>query len=510
MNLSNTWKTVFIALGTSICTLASYKAIVNASSDFTVLEEKEDKGIVKLANFPPTTPGDFTYAASVSAPSVVHIKAKSQQAYRSQGSIFDFFGFDDDMFGNGGGGGQRMQKQESSGSGVIISGDGYIVTNNHVVEGSEELEVITWNKKSYEATIVGTDPSTDIAVIKISETKLPAISFSNSDDVKVGEWVLAVGNPFNLENTVTAGIVSALSRSIDILGQSRSRGNSRGITDSPIESFIQTDAAVNPGNSGGALVNLQGNLIGINTAIASPNGAYAGYAFAVPSSIVKKVSTDLIKFGNVQRGFIGIQPVELDNRKAKEFKTDVEEGIYVQELPDGAAKDAGIRKGDVITKIDGVPIKSEPKFREMIGRKRPGEKVVITVNREGSVKDYTVTLKNNKGGEGIVKKDLESSLGFAALGIDIQDITTEDKEKFGIRNGVKISSIDESGTFSRETNIQEGFVITRIGNAKVNSVKDVKSAINQAKNDGEEYVVVCGIYPERPNKSYCVPVTFGN
>ncbi|MCL4130559.1 UNVERIFIED_CONTAM: hypothetical protein GTU68_031225 [Idotea baltica] len=278
-------------------------------------------------------------------------------------SIFDdFFGFDDKTFGS-----PRSQQQQSSGSGVIISKDGYIATNNHVVDGADELEVITYNKKSYIAEVVGVDPSTDIAVIKIKEKDLPSLTFANSDNVKVGEWVLAVGNPFNLESTVTAGIISAIES-----GQQE---------DTPIESFIQTDAAVNPGNSGGALVNLRGELIGINTAIASPNGAYAGYAFAVPSGIVKKVTTDLIKFGNVQRGYLGVVPVELDNKNAKEFEVKVSQGIYVRETTeDGAANVAGIEPGDVILKIDGADIKSEPKFRELIGIKRPGDKVKITVN----------------------------------------------------------------------------------------------------------------------------------
>ncbi|MCL4157806.1 UNVERIFIED_CONTAM: hypothetical protein GTU68_058086 [Idotea baltica] len=251
------------------------------------------------------------------------------------------------------GGRQRSQEQQSSGSGVIISKDGYIATNNHVVEGADELEVITYDKRIYTAEVVGVDPSTDIAVIRIKEKNLPSLVFADSDEVKVGEWVLAVGNPFNLESTVTAGIISAIGRDISILARSYQER--------------YTDAAVNPGNSGGALVNLRGELIGINTAIASPNGAYAGYAFAVPSGIVKKVTTDLIKFGNVQRGYLGVVPVELDNKNAEEYKVDLTEGIYVRETTeDGAANVAGIEPGDVITKIDGAIIKiPEPKFREL-------------------------------------------------------------------------------------------------------------------------------------------------
>jgi Do/DeqQ family serine protease len=380
MILNNSWKTALIAVMASVATVAAYRAIDGYRNDVVINEAGSNNSVMKFANLPAGQPGDFTFAASASAPAVVHIKAKSSRTVRQMPSPFDqFFGMGEDMFG-----GPRTQNQESSGSGVIISEDGYIVTNNHVIDGASELEVVTYNKKSYDAKVIGADPSTDIAVIKIEERKLPAITFGNSDDVKVGEWVLAVGNPFNLESTVTAGIISAIGRNINILGQNQQRRGqpSNQKQDSPIESFIQTDAAVNPGNSGGALVNLSGHLIGINTAIASPNGAYAGYAFAVPSGIVKKVSTDLIKFGNVQRGFIGLVPVELNNKNAKELDSDLDDGIYVAEVPEGgAANSAGIKKGDVITKVDGIETKSEPKFRELIGRKRPGEKVILTVNR---------------------------------------------------------------------------------------------------------------------------------
>lgn len=504
MTLSTSWKTAIIAVASSVATIAGYKAVSGYRND-VIINEAAGKGNASLVNFtgvPAGQPGDFTYAAGASAPAVVHIKAKSSRTVRQLPSIFDqFFGMDDDIFG-----GPRTQNQESSGSGVIISDDGYIVTNNHVVDGASELEVVTYNKKAYTATVIGTDPSTDIAVIKIEENRLPAITFGNSDDVKVGEWVLAVGNPFNLESTVTAGIISAIGRNINILGQNQRNGQPAKGSDSPIESFIQTDAAVNPGNSGGALVNLNGHLIGINTAIASPNGAYAGYAFAVPSSIVKKVSTDLIKFGNVQRGFIGLAPVELNNKNAKEFNSDLDEGIYVAEVPDGAAKDAGIKKGDVIMRVDGVETKSEPKFRELIGRKRPGEKVMLTVNRDGKVKDYTVTLRNNKGGEGIVKKDPETSTSFAKLGIELEDLSAKEKEKIGLRNGVRISSIDSEGYFGTQTNLEEGFIITRVGSAKVNSAKEVKDQINQAKKNGEEGVLICGIYEGSTSRNYCVGI----
>jgi S1-C subfamily serine protease len=267
------------------------------------------------------------------------------------------------------------------------------------------LEIVTFDKRSIKGKLVGSDPSTDIAVVKIDEKDLPALVFGNSDESKVGEWVLAVGNPFNLESTVTAGIISAIGRDISILKQKYARSAPEAAGDTPIESFIQTDAAVNPGNSGGALVNLKGELIGINTAIASPNGAYAGYSFAVPSSIVKKVTADIIRYGNVQRGYLGIVPIEINTKVAKELGLKASVGIYVKQVPDeGAAYAAGVREGDIIEKIDGIDIKTEPKFREMIGRKRPGESVTIHVNRDGKEKDFTVVLRNREGGKDIIKK----------------------------------------------------------------------------------------------------------
>lgn len=502
MTLNNSWKTALIAVAASVATVAGYRAFDGYRNDVVINEAGANGSVMKFANLPAGQPGDFTFAAAASTPAVVHIKAKSSRTVRQTPSVFDqFFGMDE-MFG-----GPRTQNQESSGSGVIISDDGYIVTNNHVVDGASELEVVTYNKKSYDAKVVGTDPSTDIAVIKIEERKLPSITFANSDDVKVGEWVLAVGNPFNLESTVTAGIISAIGRNINILGQNQRGAKQTQKSDSPIESFIQTDAAVNPGNSGGALVNLNGHLIGINTAIASPNGAYAGYAFAVPSSIVKKVSTDIIKFGNVQRGFIGLAPVELNNKNAKEFDSNLDEGIYVAEVPtDGAANDAGIKKGDVITKVDGIETKSEPKFRELIGRKRPGEKATLTINRNGKEKDYVVTLRNNKGGEGIVKKDPDLASTYGKLGITLEDLSSKEIEKIGLRNGVRISAINEEGFFGQQTNIEQGFIITRVGNVRVSSAKEVKDQINAAKKNGEEGVLICGVYEGSTSRNYCVGI----
>lgn len=495
--IRNHWKTILIALCTSVGTLAIYK-FSGLEKPTVVLSESRNGDstgkLVNLANLPAGTPGDFTYAASIGTPAVVHIKATSVRAVRQRmPSIFDdFFGFDmgDDFFGA-----PRNQQQQSSGSGVIISEDGYIATNNHVVEGADKLEVVTFDKRTFEATVVGVDPSTDIAVIKIDGKSFPTLSFGISDEVKVGEWVLAVGNPFNLESTVTAGIVSAIGRSINILDQSFGKRIQRGEeVDTPIESFIQTDAAVNPGNSGGALINLNGELIGINTAIASPNGAYAGYAFAVPSSTVKKVTTDLIKYGNVQRGYLQLNPVGLNDQNAKELGSKLTKGIYVQGVvEDGAADKAGIQAGDVIVQVDGIQTISEPRFRELIGRKRPGETVEVVVNRDGKEKKINVTLRNREGGKTILKEKPSSAV--SKLGLKIEDMKAPDLENLGLKYGVKVTGIDPSGIAARDTDIKKDFIITRVGNSRATSAEEVYKIVNEAITNKQEGILICGVYP---------------
>ena len=501
--MNNNLKVVGIAVLSSIATIGGYKMLGLEQKD-VIFSESKTPSIARLTDFAPGTPGDFTYAAEVSTPSVVHIKATAVRSVRQRSNPFeDFFGGGgmDDFFGQGGG---RSQSQESSGSGVIISADGYIATNNHVVEGAEGLEVILSDKKSYKAKVIGTDPSTDIAVIKIEATNLPAMPFGNSDNVKVGEWVLAVGNPFNLESTVTAGIISAKGRNIGILGQKNQQlrrydGGKEQQTNDSIESFIQTDAAVNPGNSGGALVNLKGELIGINTAIASPNGAYAGYAFAVPASIVKKVTADITKYGNVQRGYLGISLRELDGKQAEEFNTKVSEGIYVGDVLDnGAAKAAGIKKGDVITKIDGMDAISSPKFQELIGRKRPGETVVLTVNRDGATKEFSVTLRNRDGGKDLVKNDPGNKF-YEKLGVELEDLSAADKAKVG--SGIRIKKVFD-GEIANQTDLNEGFIIMKVGDKKVNTVAEFKKALQDAKDAGEDGVLIGGKYPNSSKTQY--------
>ena len=319
-------------------------------------------------------PMDFTGTAEKVTKAVVHIRStQTANSRRSQQEIPEqfrqFFQFDPGPQG----------PSQSTGSGVLINKDGYIVTNNHVVDGADVVEVTLYDNRELKAEVIGTDPDTDLAVIKINEKDLPYLSFVNSDESKVGEWVLAVGNPFNLNSTVTAGIISAKGRNIGIIN-SGSRDQSR----TAIESFIQTDAAINPGNSGGALVDLQGGLLGINTAIASPTGSYSGYGFAVPSNIVSKVVEDLLAFGTVQRGWLGVQVQNVNGDVAREFNLAVKEGAYVAEFPEkSAAKEAGLKEGDVVIKLDGTPIKSSTALIEYIGKKRPGDKIEVVVNRKG-------------------------------------------------------------------------------------------------------------------------------
>jgi serine protease Do len=351
---------------------------------------------------------DFSEVSEAVMPTVVHIKTISnpkqdQTAENGRGgqggqNPFDFFGPGFNMP-------QRPQgPQMASGSGVIISTDGYIVTNNHVVADADNIEVVLYDKRSYKGDVIGRDPNTDMALIKIDADNLNAITVGNSDESKVGQWVLAVGNPFNLTSTVTAGIISAKGRNIQLLGGG-----------SAIESFIQTDAAVNPGNSGGALVNTKGELIGINTAIASQTGQYEGYSFAVPANLMKKVIKDFKEFGEVQRGYLGVEIQDIDNKIAEEKGLSRPQGILVRSVNDNsAAEDAGVKKGDVIIKIDGITVNSVSSLQELVGTKRPGDHAKITLLRDNKEKEYDVILKNKDGKTGIITsatKEMKKGLG---------------------------------------------------------------------------------------------------
>src|ERR1700744_5907759 len=345
-------------------------------------------------------PGDFTDAASAAIPATVHIKTKTVRTVSNnlpkRNPFSDLFGIDpDDFFGNGNG--MRSMPEMASGSGVIISNDGYIVTNNHVVDGADEVTVTLSNRKSFKAKVVGADPSSDIAVIKIDAQGLPFLLYGNSDDVKIGQWVLAVGYPLTLGTTVTAGIVSAKDRTLDI---------NRRQSQTPVESFIQTDAAVNPGNSGGPLINTDGQLVGINSAIASPTGSYAGYSFTIPVNIVKKIVNDIMKFGTPQRAFLGISyprdDMSEDQKKESGIKDD-EAGIGLYVKSDGAAEHAGIKKGDVITKLNGVSVVTGAEMVGQIATYSPGDKITVTYKREGKETTVPIVLRNNSGTTTIVK-----------------------------------------------------------------------------------------------------------
>jgi serine protease Do len=330
------------------------------------------------------------------------------------------------------------------------------------------------DKREFKAKVISTDPSSDIAVIQVKSTNLPFLTFGDSDNLKVGEWVLAVGNPFNLESTVTAGIVSAKGRS-NIIDRTDKDMN-------PLESFIQTDAAVNPGNSGGALVNLKGELVGINTAIYSRTGQFAGYSFAVPVSIVRKVAADLIKFGNVQRGFLGVNIQEVNSKLVQEKDLKVNDGVYVGGFPVGgsSAQSAGLKVNDVIVKVDGVPTSSSSKLMELVGRKRPGETVVVTVNRDGDIKDFNVTLKNKEGNTNIVKGEVSTAITSDYLGAKLANLTAGDKEKYGVQNGVKMTEVDPNGRFGSQ-GFDRGFVITKIDDKAVSNAKDVAELLSNRK-----------------------------
>ena len=388
------------------------------------------------------------------------------------------------------------QRQAGLGSGVIISDDGYIVTNNHVIDGAERLEVTLNDNRNFTATIVGADPVTDLALIKIDAPDLHVIPMGNSEDLHVGEWVLAVGNPFGFTSTVTSGIVSAKARNISTTTQSPSSGG--------IEAYIQTDAAVNRGNSGGALVNLAGELVGINTAIYSQTGTYAGCSFAIPTSIVQKVVGDLKQFGTVQRAFLGISFVELSPEFiAKEGLKGVTRGIYVAEVQDRtAAKEAGLIKGDVITHINGAEVVSTGSLQEVLARCSPGDRIRITYVRDGKTANVDVTLRNRDGKTSVTTP--ETAMGI--LGATFEKASDELLEKLEISRGVQVSITDNSGRF-HEAGISDGFIITSVNNMKVSKPEDIEKIFDaiRALPAGEEKVMfISGYYPTGKAKYYAV------
>ena len=457
----------------------------------TVLGAPVGSKDVKYVNMPSAgaeSAVNFVTAAEMTVPAVVHIT--TTYVAQNQNQIFGQDPFYNLFFGTPAPQQRQPEAPMATGSGVIVSSDGYIVTNNHVIENAEKIEVTLNDKRSYIATLVGRDPNTDLALLKIKEQGLPSISYANSDDLKVGEWVLAVGNPFNLNSTVTAGIVSAKGRNLDVLASNPQNGVY------PIESYIQTDAAINPGNSGGALVNTAGQLVGINAAIKSNTGSYAGYSFAIPVNIVKKVSADLLEFGEVQRAFLGISIRDLDAKLAEEKHIKTIKGVYVNTVTGGGAgESAGLRDGDVIVKIANQDVNNVPELQEQVGKFRPGDKIMVSVQRNGEIKDIEVTLKNRKGNTEVLKKE-KSETVVNILGANFQEVSADEMRRLNIQNGLKITHLNNGKL--RSAGIREGFVITRIDKKDISSMDDLKEALEN-KEGG---VLIEGIYANSGLRAY--------
>lgn len=464
------------AIAGGVASLSIYNYYVNPTQTvhYTSANPTQKGQLVNYAVTPPEAAVDFTKAAELSVHGVVHVQTMFQ---RQVNDYFDFYDPFRDFFWGTKPKQPKFQPQMASGSGVIISDDGYIVTNNHVIDGAEQVEVTLNDKQKYVAKVIGTDPTTDLALLKVDAQKLPYITYGNSDDLKVGEWVLAVGNPFNLTSTVTAGIVSAKGRNINILQEQFA-----------IESFIQTDAAVNPGNSGGALVNSAGELVGINTAIASNTGSYSGYSFAIPVNIARKVVDDLMEYGEVQRAFIGVSIRDIDAQLASDKNISLQKGVYVNGLTDkGAAAEAGIKEGDVITKINGHEVDNVPQLQEMVARYRPGDKIPVTIMRDGKERVFDVVLRNKNGDTGKIVKDPNEAINF--LGADFEPVSKEEMAKLKIDKGMKVTQL--KGGKLRSAGIKEGFIITKIDGKAIKSKEDISAALQNKKGG----VLIEGVYP---------------
>ena len=494
------------AIGTSAYMMNHQQYLVSGDSTSNVFSQP-----VRMVNYASVAAEntDFTMAAQSAVHGVVHIMAtQNADESASQRQYIDPFEY---FFGFGGGGSfqrPKAQPRVGAGSGVIISTDGYIITNNHVIEGADELEVTLNDNRKFDAKLIGTDPATDIALIKIDAKDLPTIPFGDSEKLKVGEWVLAVGNPFNLTSTVTAGIVSAKGRGISLGSGDKSK----------IESFIQTDAAVNPGNSGGALVNTKGELVGINTAIYSETGSYAGYSFAVPISIAGKVASDLKQYGTVQRAVLGVQIIGVgdimdqlsmpnvpdkykEELKGMKENIKVSEGAYVAEFADrSVAKEAGIEVGDVIISVNGVKVKSANALQEQIGKYRPGDKVTVKVNRKGTEKSFEVQLKNAQGSTKVVTP----SDGTELLGGAFKALTDKEKREYGVSYGIEVTGLTNGKL--KDAGIKKGFIIMVVNNQRVKTPEDLEKIVDdilhgRAEDQG---VFIKGFYPNGRTKYYAI------
>ena len=447
----------------------------------------------------PAQPVDLTFAAEKALPAVVHIRyvqnSKVQTVEVQSDPFSDFF---DDFFGSpgrGNGGTQKRQvqtpKREATGSGVIISADGYIVTNNHVVEGADQLTVTLNDNREFSARIIGTDKSTDLALIKIDGKNLPTLPIGDSDKLKVGEWVLAVGNPFNLNSTVTAGIVSAKARTLG--------GN-------PIESFIQTDAAINQGNSGGALVNTQGELVGINAMLYSQTGSYSGYGFAIPTTIMNKVVADIKQYGSVQRAVMGIKGsdvriyLDIEKEKGKEHDLGTNDGIYVDSVEDGGAGSAvGLKSGDVIVAADGRKLTKMAELQELLSGKKPGDKITITYLRNKKKTTATATLKNAQGNTKVMK-----SADLDILGGNFKEITDDQKRQLNINSGLEVIRVNNGAL--KDAGVAKGFIIQKVNEQIIKSTEDLQKAVKEASTSKDPVLYIQGIYPTGKKAYFAVVV----
>ncbi|HRN73643.1 MAG TPA: trypsin-like peptidase domain-containing protein [Ginsengibacter sp.] len=492
MKAKSVFLTVLISAVTTVAVLFGYNKVkeVTGSASIEKFQVPANYAGFFDSNGNYAGPSDFVQAAKAAIPTVVHIKTKSTKTVsnnlpRSRDPFSDMFGDDFlDQFLGRGDRQQRVIPQSASGSGVIISADGYIVTNNHVVSGANEVTVTTSDNKTYTAKVIASDPNYDLAVVKIDGKNLPFMLYGSSANVEIGQWVLAIGYPLTLDATVTAGIISAKSRT---LGLNRGKDGRR---DFAVESYLQTDAAVNMGNSGGALINTNGQLIGINSAIASPTGYYSGYSYAIPVDIVKKVVADLIKYGSVQRAFLGVRFIDAGTltkeEKASEKIPESADGIFAKEVvKDGAAAAAGLKEGDIIRKVNGISVNSSAELQEQISHYRPGDKIQLTYDRGGKSYTVNVTLKNNSGTTELVKADiLQESLGAE---FDVLDAASA--RKLGLSGGVRVKKIGE-GALNDQTRMRDGFIITKVNGKDVKSLDDLRDAIGNS-----DQITISGVYP---------------
>ncbi len=493
MKTKNVFFTILISALTALAVMFGYTKYYQTSPSLNSENFKVPANYAGFfdSNGKFSAPSDFVQAANAAIPTVVHIKTVTKPKVvtnnlpnQQRNPFSDLFGDDwmDQFFGQGGR--QRVVPEQASGSGVIISSDGYIVTNNHVVAGADEVTVTTSDRKTYTAKVIGADPNYDLAVVKVDAKDLPFMLYGNSADVQIGQWVLAIGYPLTLDATVTAGIISAKGRSLGL------NGSRDGNKNYAVESYLQTDAAVNMGNSGGALTNTNGQLIGINSAIASPTGYYSGYSYAIPVDIVKKVVNDLIKYGSVQRGFLGAMFVDASNLTNQQKESNQvplsADGIYITNLvKEGAAAEAGMKVGDIIRKIDGTSVNSGPELQEQLSHFRPGDKIQVTYERNKKLSTATVTLKNSAGTYDILKPDAL----VQTFGAQLETLDAGKAKSLGLEGGVVVKKIND-GVLNDQTRMRDGFIITKANGKSVKNLDDLKKVVAN-----QDRVTISGVYP---------------